>query len=162
MADIQATRLPGVGIRHDFETASGDRIGMISHPTGRRELLIYDRDDPDSCRSVLRLEEDDVRMLGELVGGEPKVSEHVASLQSVPGLTIDWLPVSKQSECSGRTAGEIGARDDIGASIVAVIRGDETIPSPPSDFRLRDGDTAVAVGTTEGVRRLFALLQGEH
>ncbi len=41
-----------------------------------------------------------------------------------------------------------------------MIRDDDTIPSPPDDFVLRDGDTAVAVGGADGVRRLFELLQG--
>jgi TrkA domain protein len=44
--------------------------------------------------------------------------------------------------------------------VVAVIRGEQTIPSPPPDFSLHDGDTAVAVGTPDGVRRLFEMLQG--
>jgi TrkA domain protein len=65
------------------------------------------------------------------------------------------------SACSGRRIGEIGLREDLGASIVALVRDGETIPSPPPDLTLREGDTAVAVGTPEGIRAMHALLQGD-
>ena len=42
-----------------------------------------------------------------------------------------------------------------------MIRGEVTIQSPPEEFVLIDGDTAVAVGTNEGVRELFDLLQAQ-
>jgi K+/H+ antiporter YhaU regulatory subunit KhtT len=43
---------------------------------------------------------------------------------------------------------------------VAVVREGETIPSPPPDLILQQGDTAVAVGTPEGIRAMHELLQG--
>ena len=68
MANVQRTHLPGVGDRHDFVTEAGDRIGIIIHRDGHRELIVYDRDDPDRCCIVLRLTEDEVRSLSELCG----------------------------------------------------------------------------------------------
>ncbi|MDX6645611.1 MAG: TrkA domain protein [Miltoncostaeaceae bacterium] len=160
MSDVTETKLPGVGVRHDFTTHHGDRIGMIAHRAGHRDLLLYDRDDPDSCGQVVRLEEDDVRTLADLLGAG-HVTERLTELQSVPGLSIDWVPVDGGSACSGRRIGEIGLREDLGASIVALVRDGETIPSPPPDLTLRQGDTAVAVGTPEGIRAMHALLQGD-
>jgi TrkA domain protein len=52
MGDVQETQLPGVGIRYDFVTKEGDRVGVLVHRSGRRELLLYQRDDPDSCQAV--------------------------------------------------------------------------------------------------------------
>ncbi len=66
MPNYERTHLPGVGDRRDFVTQAGDRIGVIAHRDGHRELLIYDRDDPDSCRTVVRLSEEDWRRLTEL------------------------------------------------------------------------------------------------
>ena len=161
MSDVQETQLPGVGVRHDFVTKSGERVGMISHRTGHRELLIYDSDDPDSCKETLRLEEDDVRTLNDLLGGS-HVTEGLAKLQEdVEGLTIDWVPVRNTSRCQGRTLRDIGLRADMGASIVAVLRDEEAVPSPPLDYVLHEGDTAVVIGTADGARQMLALLQGE-
>ncbi len=47
MADVTEVRLPRVGVRHEFTTAEGERIGVLSHRNGRREIVVYDRDDPD-------------------------------------------------------------------------------------------------------------------
>ena len=159
MAEVAETPLPGVGVRYDFVTSDGDRIGVLVHRTGRRELLVYDSDDPDACGSVLHLDADDTHTLSELLGAS-QVSERLAELQQhIEGLTIDWLRVGASSACSGCTLREAALRSETGVSIVAVVRGDETIPAPGGDFQLQTGDTAVAVGTPEGIRELFLLLQ---
>ncbi len=159
MAEVAETPLPGVGVRYDFETTAGDRIGVLVHRTGRRELLIYDSHDPDACGSVLRLDPDDTRTLADLLGAS-QVSERLADLQQhIEGLTIDWLPVAATSACAGCTLREAALRSETGVSVVAVVRGDETIPAPGGDFQLQTGDTAVAVGTPEGIKELFRLLQ---
>ena len=72
--DIQETNLPGVGLRHDFTTRAGRQLGVVTHRTGRRDLLVYDRDDPDACSTLLRLDPDDTRTLAELLGAS-SVSE---------------------------------------------------------------------------------------
>ena len=49
--NIQETTLPGVGVRHEFTTDNGDRIGVITHHAGNRDVLVYDKMDPDIARS---------------------------------------------------------------------------------------------------------------
>lgn len=162
MTEIEEMRLPGVGIRHSFATKTGRRIGVLSHRSGYRELLIYDEDDPDSCRQTVRLDEDDSHTLAELLGA-PHVREKVAQLQqSVEGLTIDWLPVRGASAGVGATIGDTELRQRTGVTIVAVVRGEETIPAPGPDFRLTSGDVAVVVGTAAGIHRAFDLLEGRR
>lgn len=94
MAQFEQTLLPGVGVRHDFVTDSGRRIGVITRPRGRRELLVYRDDDPDSCLVTLHLEEPDQVALVELLGGS-QVTEALTELQQrVEGLAIDWLGIA--------------------------------------------------------------------
>ena len=159
MAEIEETQLPGVGVRHDFVTQHGIRIGVIAHRSGHRELLVYDQRDPDACRDVVRLEEDDTRALAELLGGS-HVTATLARVQSVEGLTIDWLPVEPGAACAGSQIGHSDLRERTGVSIVAVVRDGQTVASPAPDYRLQPGDTAVAIGTPEGIREAFALLRG--
>lgn len=160
MSQVSETRLPGVGVRHDFVTHEGDRIGVLSHRTGRRELFLYDRDDPDSCRSVIHLDLDDTRTLSELLGGS-KVSESVAAVQQqVEGLAIDWVTVDAGSTYAGATIADSELRTRTGVTIVAVVRGEQTVPAPGPDFVLEAGDVAVVVGTPEGIATAFDLLQG--
>jgi TrkA domain protein len=76
MVQIDETPLPGIGVRHEFTTGAGVRIGMVTFRDGHRELLIYDERDADRCRATLVLAEDDARALGDLLGGS-QVVEHV-------------------------------------------------------------------------------------
>jgi TrkA domain protein len=161
MTDIQETALPGIGLRFDFVTRSGERIGVISHHSGRRDLLIYNRADPDACAVTLRLEEDETRALAELLGGS-HVTKELTDLQQVEGLAIDWLPIHGSWGCEGRALKDANPRlmEEAGVSIVAVVRQGRIIPSPAPDFVLRAGDVAVVVGTVQGIedtaKRLLA------
>ncbi len=80
MARIEETRLPGIGLRHDFTTSEGTRIGMVTYRDGRRELLIFGERDPDECRATLALDEDDARTLADLLGGS-QVIEHLERIE---------------------------------------------------------------------------------
>lgn len=161
MTDVEETRLPGVGIRHDFVTGAGKRIGMLSHFSGRRELLIYDDRDPDACREIVELDEDDTRLLAELLGAD-HVAEHLIGLQqSLKGLAIDWLPVEAPVAGAGGAVRDVGLVGEEGVSVVAVIRAGEPVPAPPAQFALRAGDTVVVVGTPPGIRQALVRLRGE-
>ena len=158
MPDVSETLLPGVGVRHEFVTASGERVAVLTHRTGRRELAIYDRADPDRCTTVLHLSHDDTRTLAELLGASP-VSEAVSAVQQrLEGLAIDWVTIPAGSPVVGATIAEGAFRTRTGASIVAVVRGATTLPAPGPDHRFEAGDVAVAVGTTEGLAQLRDLL----
>jgi TrkA domain protein len=155
--DIHETTLPGVGLRHDFTTRTGRQLGVITHRTGRRDLLVYDREDPDACREVVELTDDEAEALGELLGAD-RVVEHLAELQRIEGLAIDWLAIRPGSPYDGRTIADTQARSRTGVSIVALIRDGGAIPAPTPDVRLQAGDTLVVVGTTDGISALTSQL----
>jgi TrkA domain protein len=154
---IEETTLPGVGLRHDFTTKAGRQLGVVTHRTGRRDLLLYDREDPDTCQEVVQLTDEEADALAELLGGS-RVVEHLAHLQQVEGLAIDWLPVRQGSAYDGGTIADTQARTRTGSSIVAILRGDSAVPAPTPDVRLQAGDTLVVVGTAQGVKALARLL----
>src|SRR6056297_2924005 len=66
----------GVGDRHDFRCRDGQRIGVVSHHTGRREVVVYDARDPDAAAASVVLDPAESRTLAELLGGTT-VTEHV-------------------------------------------------------------------------------------
>jgi TrkA domain protein len=158
MPEVSETPLPGVGVRHDFVTADGERVAVLTHRTGRRQVAVYDREDPDACVAVLHLSADDTRTLAELLGASP-VAEAVAAVQQrLEGLAIEWVTVPSGSRFAGSTMAEGAFRTRAGASIVAVLRGAATIPAPGPGHRFEGGDVVVAVGTPEGLAELRALL----
>lgn len=159
MTDVDETRLPGIGIRYDFVTSQGQRVGVIHHRSGLREFLVYDDEDPDACRDVIPLDAEDSRTLGELLGGS-RIARELQELQeSVHGLAIDWLPIVAGTPYAGRTIGDTAARTRTGTSIVAVVRGDQAFPAPGPDFGVEPGDTLAVVGTPRGIEELSLILR---
>jgi TrkA domain protein len=156
--EVQETALPGIGLRYDFVTRAGRRVAVVSHRTGQRELVVYDRDDPDAGREVLRLTGEEGDVLAELMGA-PRIVERLANLhRQVEGLVTRQLRIEAGSPYAGRTLGDTQARTRTGASIVAVVRGSQVVASPRPDFRFDPADIVVVVGTpdgTDGVARLL-------
>ena len=158
MTEVTETHLPGVGVRHEFTTASNERLAVLSHRTGRREIAVYDRADPDSCSSVLHLSPADTNTLAQLLGGSP-VSEAVAGVQRLEGVAIDWVRIEPGSAQAGASIGEGRLRTQTGSSVVAIVRGNTTLPAPGPEVLLEANDLVVAVGTPEGLRQLRDLLE---
>ncbi len=161
MARVQETKLPGVGVRHDFETENGDRLGVITHRTGRRDLLVFDRRDPDACGTVVRLDEEDSNTLADLLGATQITPGQQPLRQDVGGMTIDWLPIQPNWSCATCPVEHSNLQEHTGVTIVAVVRNGHTIPVPNSEFQLFPGDVAVVVGTPDGINRATTLLQGK-
>ncbi len=156
--DIEETRLPGVGLRHDLSIKGGQRVGVVSQVNGDRELVLYDKHDPDMCRAVLHLGSDEASMLAELLGA-PRVTERLARLrEQVEGITTEGITVRSDSPYAGRTLGDAQIRSRTGASVVAVARLGEVTPSPRPSFRFMAGDKVIVVGTDEGVAAVARLL----
>ncbi|MBL7496415.1 cation:proton antiporter regulatory subunit [Frankia sp. CNm7] len=147
--DIEETALPGIGLRHEFQTRSGRRIGVVSHHKGRRELVIYDAHDPDSVAESLALTAEESDALSELLGA-PHIVEKLADLSAAfAGLVGERIRITPDSPYANRLLGDTQARTRTGASIVAVVRDQEVLASPRPDFRFHPDDVVVVVGTPE-------------
>jgi TrkA domain protein len=156
---INETTLPGVGLRHNFKTESDNHLGVLHHHSGRLDLLIYDRFDPDSCQRAIALSEDEGRVLGELLGAS-QITRSVDNLQqNIGGLTIDWITIVDSWLCNATTINQLKL-NDTGVLIVAVIRDGTTTPIPKSDFQLLSGDTVIVIGTSEGIQSAYEIMQG--
>ncbi len=160
MADVTRTKLPGVGVRHDFDCRTGGRVGVLTHHNGDRELLFYEAGDPDSVRDSVRLGEGESLILAELLGATA-VTDNLGTLQQeVEGLVFDWVVVAEDGPAAGTTIGELSVGQRTGASVVAVLRGAKTFPGPGADQRIEAGDTLVLVGSRESVDTAEELLTG--
>ena len=52
--NVDETELPGLGVRKDFVTASGRRIGVVDLREGETQLFVSTWDDPDTCQAPYR------------------------------------------------------------------------------------------------------------
>ncbi|MBB5140323.1 TrkA domain protein [Thermocatellispora tengchongensis] len=156
--DIEQTALPGIGLKHEFTTRSGRRIGIVSHRTGRRDLVIYDPSDPDRVCDAVQLNDEEADALVELLGA-PRIVQRLNELHAqVAGLVSLQLPITAGSPYAGRPMGDARVRTRTGASIVAVVRGGQVIASPTPDFVLAPGDVVVVVGGEESTSAVAEIL----
>jgi len=156
--EVERTALPGIGLRHVFGTARGRRVGVVSHRGGRRDLVVYDREDPDTARETVVLTQEEANALAELLG-TARIVERLAELErQVEGLTSAQIPVGPGSPYDGRTLGGTRARTRTGASIVAVGPRPAGGSQPTPGVRLPGGDIVVAVGSAEATAAVADLL----
>ncbi|MFC6819412.1 cation:proton antiporter regulatory subunit [Nonomuraea dietziae] len=59
-----------------------------------------------------------------------------------------------------RPLGHTRARSRTGASIVAIVRGEDVIASPTPDEVLRAGDVLVVIGTRSGIAGVEKIIRG--
>lgn len=150
--EVERTALPGIGLRHEFVTEKGQHAAVVSHVSGRRDVVIYRPHDPDTVLATLSLSPDEANGLAELLGTS-RIVERLADLQrQVVGLSTVQIPIIAGSPYDGRTLGDTRARTRTGASIVAVIRAGGIIGSPRPDFVFHAGDLVVVVGTADGAQ----------
>jgi K+/H+ antiporter YhaU regulatory subunit KhtT len=88
-------------------------------------------------------------------GGDAGLAQLRRASRMIEG---DWMEVPKGCAIAGRAIGELGVRAKTGASIVALVRGDEVVTNPGPELTLEPGDTVSVVGTAEQRARFLALL----
>jgi TrkA domain protein len=154
VTEVKEVELPGVGVRHEFLTEDGNRVGVVSHRSGRREIYLADPD-PDGFKRELRLSEEDARTLSEVLRASRVAAELAELQQKVEGLAIDWLPERVDSPYTHRPIGAARVRTRTGVSVVAIVRGDQAIPAPGPNAEMEPGDYLVVVGTPQGIVQLL-------
>ena len=60
-----------MGVRYEFLSRSGDRVAVVAHRSGRRDVYLGDRRDEDAYHEVVELNDDESRTLAELLGRLP-------------------------------------------------------------------------------------------
>jgi TrkA domain protein len=158
--DLEETLLPGVGVRYQLQTRAGDRLAIVVRRDGGAEVAVYDRQDPDRARSVLRLDAEEVDAVADVLGA-PRMTQRFADLsREVPGLESGRFPVRPGSPFADRPLGDTRARTLTGCSVVAIVRDTDVVASPgPADL-LRAGDVLVAIGSQPGLEQLERRLAG--
>lgn len=154
--DVRRVKLPGVGVLHTFVTDDGGKLGVITHRSGHSDLIAFSDAEggPNASKVSLRLDEDEAHTLAELLGGT-RITESLSSLESIPGLSIDWFTVDYEDHIAGQKLGNLASRGVVGLTVVAVVRGESANPAPSDDFTVFPGDTLVVAGSPEKVAKAF-------
>jgi TrkA domain protein len=157
--DLHETRLPGVGTKFTIRLDGGGRLAVILHNDGPRELYFFRHADDDEPKAVIRLDDDEARQLGAVIGGAYERPKIVEDLELALGeLSIEWVPVPEESPLIGKTLAECGFRAKTGITVIAILRDPEPVSgAQPADVVLK-GDTLVTVGKLRQYRAFRKLL----
>lgn len=160
MSTIRETSLPGVGRKFQFETASGDRLVIVIHDDGTRELYHFTRKEPDRVASVVTLADSEARQIAGIIGGLTYVPKALPSAEIVlDDLLLEWYTIEAGSNCIGKTIRDLQVRTVTGASIVSIIEPDRIKRlNPEADTRLNEGATLVLAGDRRTIQALKQLL----
>jgi TrkA domain protein len=149
--DVKEVLLPGVGLRYEFTSHDGDRIGIIARRGGDFEIVLYARDDPDQAQPVFHLADDEADAVAQILGA-PRIAERFTELtREVPGLEASQVRIGPDTPFADRPLGETRARTRTGASIVAIVRNEVVLASPGPAEMLRPHDVLVVIGTADGI-----------
>ena len=160
MSTISEANLPGVGRKFQIEAASGDRLTIIIHDDGTRELYHFVRKAPDKVASVVTLSDSEARQVAGIIGGLTYVPKALPSAEIVlDDLLLQWYTIEPGSACIGKTIQDLQVRTATGASIVSIIEPDRVKRiNPGPDTALNEGATLILAGDRRNIDRLKRLL----
>lgn len=158
--DVREVDLPGVGRKFALTTADNEKLTVIIHNTGAREIYNFQRGE-DFPFHALRLEDQEARQLSAILGGAYFQPTAAASMDLVlEQLSIEWLKIGPDSKFAGNSISDLDIRKNTGAIVLAILRGKQVLANPEPTELLLSGDTMVIAGTAEQVNRFLAFARG--
>ena len=160
MSTISETYLPGVGRKFQIETLRGDRIVVVIHDDGERQIYYFDRKNLDRPASVIALSDGESRQIAGIIGGLTYVPKALPSSEVVlDDLVLDWFTIEPGAAAIGKTIRDLQARSVTGASIVSLVEDNHVKrTNPEADTMLNVGATLVLAGDRKTIAALKKLL----
>ncbi|WP_029521197.1 cation:proton antiporter regulatory subunit [Persephonella sp. IF05-L8] len=158
--DFKESDLPGIGKKFSLVTQAGDKLTVIMHITGKREIFVFEPDDFDEPSCDVVLNEDEANQLGSiLMGAYYRPEQEREKEVLIENLAIEWVKVPPNSPLAGKSIKEADIRRKAGVTVIAIIKKDETIVNPRPEEVISAGDTIVVVGTREQVENFMREFQ---
>ena len=157
---VKEIDLPGIGNKFQIQTRSGDKIVIIVHDDGRREMFHYYHEDPDDSISMVTLDDEESRWIAAILGGmtyRPKALETVD--MAFGDMLIEWYKIEPDAYATGKTIKDLSVRQVTGGTIIAIVEHDQSKtvnPGPEATFR--NGATVVILGEKNQVKACKHLL----
>ena len=160
MSSISESNLPGVGRKFQIETLSGDRLTIVIHDDGTRELYHFSRKNLDRPASVLALTDGEARQIAGIVGGLTYVPKALPSTEVVlEDLVLEWFTIPQGATACGKTISQLRVRTRTGSSIVSIIEPNRmSRKNPEADTLLNEGATLILAGDRRSNAKLKDLL----
>lgn len=153
--NIRETELPGIGYKFEIITKNHEKLVVVLHDDGRREVYHFDSSDPDEVLSNVTLSDSEARQFAGILGGmsyKPQALDKV-DFAFDDDLIIEWYQVEKNAPAINKTIGEIDIRSNFGVTVIAIKKKKtKKTHNPGSDTIIEAGDTLVISGERNQLR----------
>ncbi|MBU8917013.1 cation:proton antiporter regulatory subunit [Bacillus sp. FJAT-29953] len=153
--NVREIELPGIGKKFEVITKNKDKIVVIIHDDGRRDLYYFDQDDYEEAIASTSFDDAEARQIAAIIGGmtyAPKALETIE--MAFDELVIEWFKVQDGSEAADQTIGQLNIRQSYEVNIVAIIKqkNHKEIHTPGPETILEEGDTVIISGQRKQVK----------
>ena len=156
---VYETDVPGVGRKFEYELDGEDRLVVLIHHDGKREVFRRPSADADGTK-LFELTDKQAREFGTILEGAYFQPVDLDRVEVPLGeAIIEWTELPDDSPLDGESLRDADLRQRIGVSVVAVQRGEQSVANPDPEFELAAGDILVTLGTREEQGELADLVK---
>ncbi len=148
------TDLPGVGTKHSIDIGKDEQLVVVHHRVGHWELARVDTE--GKTTPLVQLQAREATELGRILSRGEVPQEDPRKRMLFEEFGIEWVRLEPDSPLVGLGLQESGIRARTGASVIAVLRPEGSIPSPAPDTRFAAGDTLVLIGHPDQIERFLS------
>jgi TrkA domain protein len=154
--NIRESELPGVGKKFEMFTKNNDKVVIVIHDNGNRELYFFDEDDYEEYSAATTFDDVEARQVAAIIGGMTYKPKALETLElTFDELIIEWIKIEKGAKGAKKTIGELEIRSLFNVNIIAILKkNQQKIHSPGPETMLEEGDTVIISGERKNVKRL--------
>ena len=147
------TDLPGVGSKYSLDIGKDEQLVVVQHRVGHWELARMDAE--GKTTPLVQLQAAEATELGRILSRGQVPQEDPRKRMLFEEFGIEWVKLEQDSPLVGLTLQDSGIRARTGASVIAVLRPEGSVPSPAPDTCFRAGDTLVLIGHPDQIERFL-------
>ncbi|MDZ3955235.1 cation:proton antiporter regulatory subunit [Bacillus thuringiensis] len=154
--NIRESELPGIGCKFEVITKGNEKIVIVIHDDGRREMYHFDADHEESISSV-SLRDSEARQIAAILGGMVYRPQALDTIEmAFEGLSIEWFKVENNAPVVQKTIGSLHVRNTYNVTIIAILKKNmKKFFNPGPDSIIEAGDMLVLSGARHEVKRII-------
>lgn len=156
--NIRESELPGIGRKFEIMTYTNEKIVIIIHDDGRREMYFYDDGNHEECISSVTFNDSEARNIAAILGGmiyKPQALETIE--MAFDGLLIEWFKVEPAAPAIHQTIGKLDIRNKYNVTVIAILKKNmKKLLNPGPESVIDEGDTLVLSGERSELKKLIS------
>ncbi|WP_232696949.1 cation:proton antiporter regulatory subunit [Brevibacillus daliensis] len=154
--NIRESELPGIGCKFELITRNNEKLVIVIHDDGRRELYHFDSENEESISSI-SFNDSEARKIAAIIGGmvyKPQALEKIE--MAFEGLVIEWFKVEAGSAAINNTIVDLEIRNKYNVTVIAILKKNmKKFFNPGPDTIIEAGDKLVLSGERHELSQLI-------